>query len=184
MNFLTLTVCFFCFYCASAFAQEPDSTSYYSSVHYKGLAVLGNDEELQGCQYHVVSVIDSFLYIQLTFVGIEAGKIMATPNNILFINKLHKNFFEGDYSVFERILNMEIDFYTLQDFFNGFLIYPPEGIGLYYQRDFISYPFPFFSMLMCEYDTLSLRLDVKKVTFNNVPEVSAVIPKNYTMIEI
>ena len=47
---------------------------------------------------------------------------------------------------------MEIDFYMLQDIFNG--------------------------------NPISLEVNVRKVTFNNVPEVSAVIPKNFKKIEL
>jgi hypothetical protein len=145
---------------------------------------MGKNDEFQGCQYNVVSVIDSFLYVQLHFAGIEAGKILATPNKILFINKIQRNFYEGDYSVFERILNMEIDFYMLQNLFNGALTSPPEGVELSCNIDSLSYAYPFFKTLTCEYETLSLQVNVKKVTFNKVPDVSAVIPKNYTAIEI
>jgi hypothetical protein len=145
---------------------------------------MSNGENFQGCQYNVVSVVDSFLYIQLHFAGIEAGRVLATPNNILFINKLQRNFYAGDYSVFETLSGMEIDFYILQDVFNGKLMFPPEEVLLEYQTDSLSFEYPFFKTLECEYHNLSLRIDVKKVTFNKVPEVSAVIPRNFTAIDI
>ena len=135
------------------------------------------------CQYNAVSVIDSFLYIQLNIGAIEAGRAIATPDKVLYINKLQKKFYEGDYEVFEKLLDMEIDFYTLQDVFNGTPATPPEGVELSYQRDSLSYEYPFFSKLTCQYYLLSLMLDVKKVTFNSVPAVSAVVPKNYTTID-
>jgi hypothetical protein len=177
--------CLSCFFILlSSFAQASDSIPSYTSVHYKGSAVMSNGENFQGCQYNVVSVIDSFLYVQLHFAGIEAGKVLATPDNILFINKLQKNFYSGDYSVFETLLDMEIDFFILQDLLNGNLISPPEEVELYYQTDSLSFEYPFFKMLTGEYHNLSLKIDVKKVTFNKVPEVSATVPRNFTAIEM
>ena len=183
-NKLTI-FCFFCFYCAFfSFAQTTDSTSYYTSVHYKGSANIVLGEELQGCQFNVISVRDSFLYVQVNVAGIEAGRVMATPDNFLFINKLQKKYYNGDYTLFEQMLEMEIDFVILQEIFNGTETFPPEGLELTYQRDSLSYEYPFFNLLLCEYYGLSLKLDVKKVTFNTVPEVSATIPKNYTIIDL
>jgi hypothetical protein len=175
----------FCLLCAaSVVAQTADSTNVYTAVHYKGNAFMGKNDEYQGCQYNVVSVIDSFLYVQLNFAGIEAGKVLATPSNLLFINKIQKNFYAGDYSVFERVLNMEIDFYMLQNLFNGALALPPEGVELYYETDSLSHEYPFFKTLTCNYEMLSLEVNVRKVTFNKIPDVSAVVPKNYRAVWI
>jgi hypothetical protein len=173
-----------CFSCVVAFAQITDSTATYTAIHYKGSAVMGNGEEFKGCQYNVVSVIDSFLYIQLNFAGIEVGRVLATPNNILFVNKFQRDYYDGDYSVFEKLIDMEVDFFMLQDLFNGSLAFPPEGIELSYQMDSLSYEYPFFKTLNCEYDEFSVKIDVKKVTFDKVPDVNVTIPKNYTAIDI
>ena len=154
----------------------------YSSVHYRGNATLNINEQIQECQFTIISVIDSFLYIQLNFGPIEVGRALATPNHIVFINKLQKKYYNGDYSFIEKIINTTIDFYTLQGIFNGSLAEPPEEFELSYQRDSLSYEYPFFNALLCEYYTLSLQLDVKKATFNAAPSVSATIPKNYTEI--
>ena len=177
--------CFFCLCCfVFSFSQNTDSISYYTSVHYKGTANIVLNEELQGCQFNVISVIDSFLYVQVHLAGIEAGRVLATPDNFLFINKLQKKYYEGDYTFFEQIWNLNIDFATLQELFNGTHPFSPEGLELTYQRDSLSYEYPFFNMLLCEYYGISLKLDLKKVIFNTVPEVSAVVPKNYTIIDI
>ena len=124
------------------------------------------------------------MYVQLNVGGLEAGRTLATPDNILFINRLQKNYYNGDYSVFEKMLDMELDFYTLQNIFNGTPASLPEEVELSYQTDSLSYDYPFFSTLLFEYFALSIKLDVKKVTFNAAHEVSATIPKNFTEIEI
>jgi len=179
------TFCLFWFFGGiTLFSQNIDTiVAPYTSVHYRGSAMITINDNPLSCQYNVVSVIDSFLYIQLNVVGLEAGRGLATPDNILYINKLQKNYYSGDYSVFEKLLDMEIDFYTLQDVFTGTPKMVPEDVELSYQRDSLSYEYPFFSTLTCEYYTLSLKLDVKKVTFNAAPSVSAVVPRNFKEIE-
>ncbi|MCL2290147.1 MAG: DUF4292 domain-containing protein [Bacteroidetes bacterium] len=157
----------------------------YNSVHYRGSAVINIDNQTQNCQFTLVSVIDSFLYIQLSFMGIEAGRALITPDQILMINKLQKNYYEGDYSILQHILDLEVDFYALQAIFNSFPLEIPDGIELSYQGELMADGYTFFNRLILEsvdYE-LKLQLDVKKVTFNEVPKVSATVPKNYSEIK-
>jgi hypothetical protein len=174
---------FFCFFCTSlSFAQTTDSTSSYNSIHYRGSAEVEINEQIFNCQYNFVNVIDSFLYIQLNIGPIEAGRALITPNTVLYINKLQKKYYDGDYSFFQHLLDLDIDFFAIQATFNGYPIYVSEEIELSYHGKSVFDEYSFFNILTCEYENLSLRLDVKKVTFNNVPKVSATVPKNFTVI--
>jgi len=184
--------CFlFCFITIIAFSQTIDTTAQesllipdYTSVHYRGTATININEQSNICQFNVVSVIDSFLYIQLNIAALEAGRMMITPENVRFINKLQRKFYDGDYSFFEKLLDMEIDFFTLQKIFNGgepdFF---DQEFELSFLKDSINFDYPFFNVLLFEYDSISLKLDVKKISFNVVPEVNATIPKNFTEID-
>jgi len=122
--------------------------------------------------------------VQLNVGILEAGRALATPNNILFINKLQREYYAGGYSVFEKIIDMKLDFYTLQNVLNNTPTLLPDDVELSYQIDSLSYDYPFFNKLFLEYETLSVKLEVKRASFNIVPDVSVVIPKNYTRIEI
>jgi len=156
-----------------------DSVSSYHSIHYKGAATIEIDEQVFSGQFNFVNVIDSFLYMQLN-AGIEAGRILLTPDNILFINKLQKNYYDGDYTFLEQLIDVDIDFYTIQAIFNNFPITVPEELLLSYDRDEHS----FFNTLIFEHEyyPIKLKLDIKKVTFNDIPKVSATVPKNFTTI--
>jgi len=182
MKYLKLIFCIFAI--SYSFAQTSDSTSSYISIHYRGSATISIDEQTYSGQFNLVNVIDSFLYIQLNVAGFEAGRILITPDQILLINKLQKNYYEGDYTIFQHLIGVDIDFYTIQAIFNGFPIDIPDGIELSYQGELIVDEFSFFNRLIFEstdYE-LKLQLDIKKVTFNDVPKVSATIPKNYSVI--
>jgi len=130
-----------------------------------------------------VNVIDSFLYIQLNMVPIEAGRAWLTTDNVLFINKLQKNYYDGDYSFFQHYIGLEVDFFALQDMFNGFPVSVSDDIELSYYGETVYDEYSFFDVLLCKTEGFALKLEVKKATFNEVPGVSAAIPKNYSAIK-
>jgi len=166
-----------------SFAQNTYSTATesYSSVHYKGTAWVSKQGEYRSCQYNLVNVIDSFLFVQINAAGIEIGRALATPDNILFINKLEKKYYQGDYSFFTHFTGLDVDFYTLQAIFNDFPVALSEEIEITYSGErFSKDEHSFFKTLTGKYDVFEIEIGVKKVTFNNVPEVSATIPKNCT----
>jgi len=157
-----------------------DSPFSYSSIHYRGSVTISMGEQTHSGQINLVNVIDSFLYIQLNAI-IEVGRVLLTPDRFLLINKLEKNYFEGDYSFFQYLIDADIDFYTIQAIFNNFPFDIPDGITLSYEEEQGS----FFKRLLFEITDyeLKLHLEVKKVTFNDVPKVSATVPKNFTVIK-
>ena len=186
MNYLKPIVCafFLVFTIHFSFAQTIDSAS-YTAIHYKGSAIINIGEQTFNGQFILVNVIDSFLYIQLHVAGLEAGRVLLTPDQVLFINKLQKNYYEGDYTIFQHLIEVDIDFFTLQAIFNGFPVGIPEEIALSYEGELLTDGFSFFNRLIFEsvdYE-LKLQLDIKKVTFNDVPKVSASVPKNYSTIQ-
>ena len=164
------------------FAQTTDSTYPYNSIHYKGSAKIMAEGQTYNCQFNLVNEIDSLLYIQLNIGAIEVGRALTTPDKFLFINKLQQNYYDGDYSFFLHLFGLDIDFYAIQAIFNGFPVEVSEDIALSYQGTTGYDEYSFFDVFLCETEGYSLRLEVKKVTFNEVPKVNATIPKNYSAI--
>jgi len=185
MRFLFLYFLLFAYsysFAQSTYTASPES---YTSVHYKGTAWVSKQGEYRSCQYNLVNVIDSFLYVQINAAGFEIGRALATPDNILFINKLEKKYYQGDYSFFTHFTGLDIDFYTLQAIFNDFPVTLPEEIELTYSGErFSKDEHSFFKTLTGKYDVFEIEIGVKKVTFNNVPDVSAVVPKNFVQLTI
>jgi hypothetical protein len=178
---------FLIFYTFSTSAQTTYSVSSdsdsYASVHYKGTAWISKQEQYRSCQYNLVNVIDSFLFIQINIAGIEIGKGLVTPTHILFINKVEKKYYQGDYSIFKHLTGFETDFHTLQAIINGFPVSLPEETEITYSGErFSKDEHSFFKTLTGKYGDFEIEIEVKKITFNSVPEVSAIVPKNYTQI--
>ena len=178
-----LLIIFISLFCIiSSFAHPIDSISSYRSIHYKGtVEIMVNDQNFL-CQYNFVNVMDSFLYIQLNAGPIEAGRALITPDHVLYINKLQKNYYEGDYSFFQHVLSLDIDFYAIQAIFNRFPVSVPEDVELSYHGESFRDGFSFFKILTVENEDFTIQLEIKKVTFNDVPKVSAAVPKNYDAI--
>jgi hypothetical protein len=139
-------------------------------------------EQYRSCQYNLVNVIDSFLFVQINVAGIDIGKVLATPTNILLINKIEKKYYQGDYSFFQHFIDIDLNFYTIQALFNNFPFSIPVEVELSYQKEFSSGDYSFFQTILCKYEKFEVEIEVKKVTFNEIPEVSAIIPKNFTQI--
>jgi len=160
---------------------EADTTFSYNSIHYRASAMIEIDGQVFGGQLNFVNIIDSFLYMQLNIAGLEAGRILLTPDNILFINKFQKNYYDGNYTFLEQLIDVDINFYQIQAIFNGSQVNIPEELLLFYEEAEDS----FFNILICahEYYPIKLILEIKKTTFNNVPKVSANVPKNFKAIE-
>jgi hypothetical protein len=166
-------------------AQTTNSIASYHSIHYKGIATINIDEQIFSGQFNYVNVIDSFFYIQLNVAGLEAGRILVTPDSVLFINKFQKNYYQGDYRFFRNYIDVDIDFYTLQAIFNNLDTTIPDEVNLLYEGEFAVDDKTFFSTLTCEHEMLplELKMEIKKVTFNDVPKVSATVPKNFSEIK-
>jgi len=175
-------IAIFSFLFTLLFAQSTDSIGSYHSIYYKGNAEIEINEQSILCQYNFVNVIDSFLYIQVNAGPIEAGRALITPDNILYINKLQKNYYDGDYTFFQHLLGLDIDFYAIQAIFNRFPVSVSEDVELSYHGEADFGEYSFFKILTCETEGFAIQLEIKKVTFNEVPKVSAPVPRNYDAI--
>lgn len=174
---------FFIFSIVTTFAQTNDTIS-YRSIYYKGSAWVSKDDQYRHCQFNLINVIDSFLYIQVNVAGIEIGRALANPDKILLINKFEKNYYDGDYTALQILLGIDFDFNTLQAIFNGIPVSVPENVEISYQGVSTFDEHSFFKILTCESFNYGykLELEIKKITFDDVPAVSVTVPKNFTPI--
>lgn len=68
---------------------------------------------------------DRIIQLQLIGLGIiEGGRIEFTPDSVLLIDRLHRQYITAGYDQIEFLRNAQIDFYTLQAFFWNELILP------------------------------------------------------------
>lgn len=109
----------------AAHSTTPTTTSsstsqqLYTWVNYRGTANINFDGKKYQCSYYMVNRIDSILYLNLNLMGIELARMVATPQEVIFVNKLSSEYYKGDYAFVEKYLKAKADFYTLQAIFNG-----------------------------------------------------------------
>lgn len=94
-------------------------TRNYQWISYRGTADVLYDGKNVSCNYFMVNRLDSIIYLNLSVFGIELARLVAKPDEVIFVNKLSKEYYQGDYKIVEKYLKFPADFYTLQSVFNG-----------------------------------------------------------------
>lgn len=64
------------------------------------------------------------LWLSGSFFGMTFFKALLTPKKISYYNKLNKTFYEGDFSVFRKLIGTEISFEMLENLLLGDLVLP------------------------------------------------------------
>lgn len=171
--------------------QNPEvAQSYaYNWVSYRGNANINFDGKKYQCSYYMVNRIDSILYLNLNLMGIEIARLVATPKEVTFVNKLSNEYYKGDYAFVEKYLKAKADFYTLQAVFNG-----DETKLKAYQDITVSYhriidagsDRPFFDSFSMSMNNGQRKVDaqVKNLKFNTPGTTSIKIPEGFKEMKL
>ena len=168
--------------------QEKPKPSYsYNWVSYRGPAEIFFDGKKYQCNYYLVNRTDSILYLNLNFMGIEIARLVATPKEVIIVNKLTSEYYRGDYSFVEEYLKTKADFYTLQAIFNG----DEDRLKAY--SDFSFYYHPYTSEQRSFFDSFSISMNgsqrkvdaqVKNLKFNTPGTTSIKIPEGFKEMKL
>jgi len=83
------------------------------SIRYKGRS---NLPSLNGSMRMIK---DSVIWISLSKLGFPVAKLMITPNEVRFYEKVSKTFFEGNYTIISDLLGTDFNFEMVQNVFLG-----------------------------------------------------------------
>jgi hypothetical protein len=122
LKFIVIIICISISYCLSAQNNATDTLPTkipYQWVSYQAKIDLTFEKTTQHCQLFFVNRIDSIIYLNLNFSGIELGRMVLTPDSILFVNKIEGSYYRGDYALLRNLLMLDFDFYMIQSVFNG-----------------------------------------------------------------
>ena len=169
--------------------EKPKPSYSYNWVSYRGPAEIVFDGKKYQCNYYMVNCIDSVLYLNLSlnFLGIEVARLVATPKEVIFVNKLTSEYYRGDYSFVEKYLKTKADFYTLQAIFNG------DEAKLKAYNDFSFYYHPYTSEQRPFFDSFSISMNggqrkvdaqVKNLKFNTPGTTSIRIPEGFKEMKL
>lgn len=162
----------------------------YNWVSYRGSANVELDGKKFQCDYYMVNRIDSIIYLNLSVMGfVEVGRLVATPQEVIFVNRLNKEYYRGDYSFVEKYLKAKADFYTLQAIFNG----DEASLKPYKDITFSYHPVidensnrPFFDSFSISMNGGQRKLDaqVKNLKFNTLGPTSIKIPEGFKLMTL
>lgn len=62
---------------------------------------------------------DSVIWISFSKLGFQVAKILITPTQVKFYEKLSKSYFEGDFELISEFVGSDLDFTNVQNLFFG-----------------------------------------------------------------
>lgn len=62
---------------------------------------------------------DSAMWLSVSVLGIEGARMLITQDSVRFMDKLNNKYFVGDYQYLSKLLNIDVDFETMQSVLIG-----------------------------------------------------------------
>lgn len=62
---------------------------------------------------------DKVIWMSGTFLGVPVAKILITPHRIQYYEKINKTYFDGDFSLFEKVFGVALSFEHIQNMLLG-----------------------------------------------------------------
>ncbi|MCA8831869.1 DUF4292 domain-containing protein [Hymenobacter pini] len=70
---------------------------------------------------------DSVIWISASLIGIEGGRIYITRDSVQVLDKLHKEYYAGDFAYLSQRLNVPVNFEMVQALLLGNYLAPPSA---------------------------------------------------------
>ena len=91
----------------------------YNWISYRGRMNITLKNRNYGFQIFYVNRIDSIIYLNINISGIELARLTATPKEVVFVNKMSKEYYKGDYKFLTSMFDFPINFDMVQSLLNG-----------------------------------------------------------------
>lgn len=99
--------------------SSPLWENHYDWISYQMKINMREDDEQLAFQCFVVNRTDSLIYLNLNKSGIELARVVLTPDSVILVNKLEKQFYRGDYSIMNKMFGFPLDFQMAQSILNA-----------------------------------------------------------------
>ncbi|MBO4543382.1 MAG: DUF4292 domain-containing protein [Bacteroidales bacterium] len=93
--------------------------NWYSTRMSVSVKNIDNQQEQISLNAFWVNKKDSIIFITLSKMGIEGARFVLTTDSVKYINHLDKEYYWGDYRIFNKLLGFPVDFYMIQSLFMG-----------------------------------------------------------------
>lgn len=94
--------------------QEENSLAYESlSIGRINCQFTGNQSKTS-FRISLNTIRDEKILASITKLNIPVGRVLLTPDSVIYVNYIEKNYFVDDYSFLSNFLNIDLDFNTIQ----------------------------------------------------------------------
>jgi len=101
-------------------SKMQENESKFTTLKSRVLLTVVNDGRPIDMKANIRIRQDSAIWVSLTIgIGLEAARILLTKDSVLFINRLDKTFFAGNYDFVNQMINAKVDFDIIQALLTG-----------------------------------------------------------------
>lgn len=76
--------------------------------------LFSNNQSKTSFKINLKSIKNQRILASITKLNIPVGRVLLTPDSVIYVNYLDKNYFIDDYSFLSSYLNIDLDFNTIQ----------------------------------------------------------------------
>lgn len=101
-------------------SQMKENQNHFETFKGKALASITSNGKTNDLKINIRIRKDSVIWVSISAgVGLEAARVMLTRDSVLFLNRIDKTFFAGNYQFINRMINAKVDFDIVQALLTG-----------------------------------------------------------------
>lgn len=101
-------------------SQMKINENHFETFSAKALASFTSHGKTNDVKLNIRIRKDSAIWVSISAgVGIEAARVLLTRDSVLFLNRLNKTFFAGNYQFINKMINAQVDFDIVQAILTG-----------------------------------------------------------------
>ncbi|MFW6275027.1 MAG: DUF4292 domain-containing protein [bacterium] len=102
------------------------------------------------------------ILLSISKIGFPVGRILLTPDSVKYVNYMDKNYFVDDYSYLSNLLNIDLDFHSIQSIISNNAFSYPNDSKINDFRNFDSFTESGLYVLQLEKPRKTERMEKKK----------------------
>jgi len=101
-------------------SKMKENHNHFETFKGRALASIYNNGKTNDLKVNIRIKKDSIIWVSISAgVGLEAARVMLTKDSVMFLNRIDKTFFAGNYQFISRMINAQVDFDIVQSLLTG-----------------------------------------------------------------
>lgn len=97
-----------------------ENHNHFETFKGKALASITSNGKTNDLRINIRIRKDSVIWVSISAgVGIEAARVKLTQDSVMFLNRIDKTFFAGNYKFISKMINAQVDFDIVQSLLTG-----------------------------------------------------------------